>query len=76
MVKVNYISNQFSIPIEYTLFQYQQNESFFVYDGDTMIGSIVEISDKWVQISGREMLQDTVDELGYFISKQLQNDTR
>ncbi|RZJ64176.1 MAG: hypothetical protein EOO47_27185 [Flavobacterium sp.] len=69
MITLKYITHKYSLPLEYTLFQYQNNESFFVYVGDTLIGSIAKAGDRWVQVSGRDLGDSNINEIGEFIDK-------
>ncbi len=34
------------------------------------------VAKEWVQVSGKEMLQGKVNELGFFINKSIESDTR
>lgn len=67
MVKLEYIYKKINENLKYTLFQYQRNESYFIYEEDTLIGSIIKFDGRWVQISGENLSELMILEMGSLI---------
>ena len=63
MKTIEYKCSLFTDTITYDLIQHQPNESFQLYHGNKLIGSVIKVGDKCVQVGGREMSEAMLTEI-------------
>jgi len=63
MKTIIYECGLFNNPIIYSLVQQMPDESYQLYQGDTLIGSVINVEDKCVQVSGREISSRMLDDI-------------
>jgi len=68
VLTLDYKLDQDSLPVcIYRIVQLRSGEPYQFYSGNTIIGCIDKVDNKWQQVSGRETLDSIVESMGRFI---------